>query len=581
MKRSAPAAVLLTAAFLILIASVGMATAQSTAERLPPSFGGDAKALETVDRLTLPAQDNQALARQADLESIDRFGVPERFAVPVATTARMDDRGTWESRADGSRLWRMRVSSPGALSLNIHFNQFELPSGARMWLYNRAGDHIQGPFDASNANARGGLWTPIVLGDETIVEVHVPAGAPTPIVRLGSVQHAFRGLSGKQGACNNDVICPEGDDWRPQIRAAARLTYGGVVLCSGQLVNNTEEDGRPLFLSAFHCITPFLGGPPDFSLIDSTVTYWNFESPVCGQLSGGSLNETVIGATMVAGEQVTDFMLLELSETPPADFNVYYAGWDVTGNAPNAAVGIHHPSGDEKAISFDNDPLTTDTEFFPGGTHWTIGGWEDGTTEGGSSGSCIYDPATGQCVGTLTGGFAACVGQTRPEDYYGKLSAAWEAGEADDEQLRAHLDPLDLGVNRLAGMEPVDDGGDNGGGDGDCTPSDTAFCLGANDRFRAEVDFVGPRGPGTAKGAAESSDSGIFYFFREDNWEVVVKVLSNCGGLTDSFWVFSAGATTLEWTLTVTDTMTGESKSYTTPERSGRPITNTMAFACP
>ena len=556
-------------------------------ERTPASFGTGAQSIAAVDRLALPTQDNLALRRQADLETEGRFGVPERFAVPVPARFKIADRGTWESLDDGSRIWRMRVASPSAVSLNMHFDRFELPAGARMWLYNRAGDQVQGPFDASHANARGGLWTPIVLGDEAIIEVHMPAGAGEPNLRLATVQHAFRGLTGKQGSCNNDVICPEGDAWDPQIRSVARLTYAGAILCTGQLINNTAEDDRPLFLSAFHCVTPFLGGPPDFSLIDSTVTYWNYESPVCGQLSGGSLDNTVVGATMIAGEQDTDFMLLELDQAPPSSFDVYYAGWDISGNAPGGAVGVHHPSGDEKSISFDNDPLTTDTEFFPGGTHWTIGGWEDGTTEGGSSGSCIFDPENGLCVGWLTGGFAACEGQTRPEDYYGKFSAGWEVGEAADEQLRPHLDPGNLGAIRLAGKEP-------GGGNnpppppppppppGDCTPSDTVMCLGEDGRFRTTVSFVGPEGPSIAKAAAQDGKSGIFSFFESSNWEVVVKVLDNCGGTTNNYWVFSAGATSLEWSLTVTDTVSQAVQSYTIPAGStGGRITNTMAFACP
>ena len=78
------------------------------------------------------------------------------------------------------------------------------------------------------------------------------------------------------------------------------------------------------------------------------------------------------------------------------------------------------------------------------------------------------------------------------------------------------------------------------------------------------------------------SDSGFFYFFSPDNWEMLVKVLDGAS-INNRFWVFSAATTNVEYTLRVTDTETGQTKSYENPLGHCAPaVTDTSAFAtCP
>ena len=84
-----------------------------------------------------------------------------------------------------------------------------------------------------------------------------------------------------------------------------------------------------------------------------------------------------------------------------------------------------------------------------GDTHWEVGNWEDGTTEPGSSGACIWDPNDGLCVGVLTGGIASCT--TIGYDVFGSLDVGWESGSTAAARLKDWLDPLDSGVTSLAG----------------------------------------------------------------------------------------------------------------------------------
>jgi len=111
-------------------------------------------------------------------------------------------------------------------------------------------------------------------------------------------------------------------------------------------------------------------------------------------------------------------------------------------------------------------------------------------------------------------------------------------------------------------------------------PPETTFLL--NDgRFRVEVewrDFENRTGDGRTV-TMSSADSGLFWFFDPDNWEVLVKVLDGCG-FNDHFWVFSAATTNVEYTLRVTDTRTGATTEYFNPLGNEAPaITDTAAFA--
>jgi hypothetical protein len=142
------------------------------------------------------------------------------------------------------------------------------------------------------------------------------------------------------------------------------------------------------------------------------VVYWKYEATTCGARNAPLGNAvTQNGSRLLATYAPSDVTLLELNARPPASANAYYAGWDSTGNQPGGGVVIHHPRGHVKSISFDNDDLgTSDNVVNPPGTntHWRVHRYEDGTTEGGSSGSCIFHPSSKRCVGFLTGGRALC-----------------------------------------------------------------------------------------------------------------------------------------------------------------------------
>ena len=396
---------------------------------------------------------------------------PWRFAVAVPAGLDPARAGHW-SEEGAERVWRMRLHSPGADSLSLHFDRWAVAPGTALWLHDPVSGQRQGPYGAGH-NARGQLWTALLHGDTVDVELRLPRQAPAPQIRLASLQHGFRTADAQQGFatkaagdCNIDVACPEAADYDEQVRATVLIQFDGGSTCSGLLVNNTAQDFDPLLLTAAHCQI-------DPSNADSVIAYFNYQRSQCER--GGNRTEfppdpqqSVSGAQWLASLAESDFTLLRLgsSASPaiiPPEWRAYWAGWTRREAAPAQGSGIHHPRGDAKSIALYSAPLesmfvcaTTNTiqervSSCPNGDLvdvWRVV-WSQGTTEVGSSGSAIFGD-DGLIRGQLFGGSASCSQQNAP-DYYGRFSSSWDCAPEDFRQLRPWLDPQGLNPEALFG----------------------------------------------------------------------------------------------------------------------------------
>ncbi len=118
----------------------------------------------------------------------------------------------------------------------------------------------------------------------------------------------------------------------------------------------------------------------------------------------------------------------------------------------------------------------------------------------------------------------------------------------------------------------------------DCSSDQDTLCLGPAGRFKAEMDWQNtPSGPSQLAQAFPFDDYG-FFFLDQDNGEMIVKVLDACDlAAFNNFWVFAGGLTDVEYTLTVTDTRTGEERKYGNElGNPAPPVLDTGAFdTCP
>lgn len=367
----------------------------------------------------MPPVDADALKAEDAVRSASGVKGPYRFGFNHAVDLGLDNSGVWHTMSNGDRVWRVGVQCPGAFSINFEFHEFVIPEGAQVFAYNDMG-HVSGAFEAGSNPGHDQLGVDLIPGDRITIEYVEPARvAGQGRLRLGQVTHAYRDVLGfakgfnESGSCNNNVICPEGDPWRDQIRSVAMMVTQGSGFCTGQLINNCANDGTPYFLTANHC----LEGSPSTNFIFR----FNWNSPVCTPNTNGPMNQSVAGSTLLESSGTSDVALLRLTTPPPASYNVFYTGWD---SRPTASTGgvtaIHHPSGDIKKISFETATVVSDA--FGGAQCWRVTDWDDGTTEGGSSGSGLWNQS-GLLIGQLFGGGAACGNNF--SDYYGKFSVSY------------------------------------------------------------------------------------------------------------------------------------------------------------
>lgn len=473
---------LLTGIFLILLFFAGNKDLFGQLQFPGKPLGIDSRLKAAEVMYVLAPPDPMEIEAEMELNRISHLK-PLRFALERIVNLSPETHGSWSQDGD-QRVWRVHVLSPGARSLGLVFSNYDLKQGVKLFVYDPARHQVKGAFTSGNNKASGILPVGHIPGEELVIEMQVPAGLDSyGSLELETLSHAFlntgfqssladcpAGTFDCSQACEIDVNCTEGDDWwkvKPSVVRIFTTTY----YCTGVLVNNTAYDGTPYVLTAQHCITDQVDA-------DRTVFLFNYESAECfGE--NGPLNMSLESAELLSRGDSIDFSLVKLEHTPPEAYGVYYAGWDRSTVFQTATATIHHPFGDVKKISIDEDvpsiPLTQSDVPYSGledyhyYSYWWIKRWDVGSTEGGSSGGPLFNQSR-RVIGTLSGGIAACgdsIGYNSEtdrviyntavnrDDYFTQFGMAWDHEEAKGNALKPWLDPVNSGVESLAGYSPT------------------------------------------------------------------------------------------------------------------------------
>lgn len=402
--------------------------------------------------IKLPKVNLSTLHAEDAVNDLDK-SIPYRFGQNIEVDLDLYNDGIWTELDNGDGIWRLALNSTGATSLNFVFDAYFVPEGGEIFVYSEDKEQLLGSFTSENASKLNTMGVGLIFADKAIIEYHEPAAVRGEgYLHINNVTHGYRdilvnveseakGPFGNSGACNINVNCPSDVDVDFQSRSVAIIVVGNSGVCSGALVNNVLQDGTPLFLTANHCL------PFNSDNTQNWVFYFNHETAGCTGNTGPT-NQSISGGTLLSSNAESDYALLELNNTPPASYNVCYSGWDATDSqgSVSSAYGIHHPSGDVKKICFEEDsPFHQNLGTFVNQT-WFIDQWELGVTEGGSSGSPLFNQ-NGLLIGQLAGGQAACIGDVNNGsfDYYGRLGVSWNFGSTPSNAIRFWLDPANTG----------------------------------------------------------------------------------------------------------------------------------------
>jgi hypothetical protein len=410
--------------------------------------------LKSKSVVSLPAVNNDLLLKNSIAKSNENRLKPFRFAEPLAVNLTSQNSGQWFV-LDDYKVWQLIITSSGAKSLNLIFDHYKLPEDGRLFLFSADRRDLIGAFTAKNNKPSGTFATSPVVGDQLVVQYEEPLDAAfSAELSISQVNHDFVGVKslksdrrplGVSGSCNINVNCDLVEAYENESNAACRIIVSGVDLCTGALVNNTNNDGTPYVYTAGHCID-------SNKKASESIFLFNYESPYCGDIDGDA-SHSLSGSILRAESDKLDFSLVELGTIPPANYRPYFLGWERGDTPPDSTVCIHHPLGDVKKMAVDrhSPQIKTYSSDYIDNAHWFIGNWEEGTTEGGSSGAPLINDER-RLVGSLTGGAATCEAPNR--DYFARLGVAWDYYSQDSQQLKKWLDPSNSNSSSIDGLNP-------------------------------------------------------------------------------------------------------------------------------
>lgn len=468
---------ILTALFAILFFPL---FSQISEGGIPPSFSSiNTKALSLAPK-KMSIKMSQDISRLKWEDAItEKNGAPPRVAIVLPVDINLTEDGEWITLADGTKICRLTLNSTGALGILLYYSEFYIPEGDKLFIYNKAKDQLLGAYtNKTNPKDRHSEFsTQMVGGDELTFEYVSSSKTDQPSIVISGFGYGYNHINsntkatgyGASGSCQVNVNCSEGNNWQVHKRGIARIISKigfSSYYCSGSLINNTRNDATPYFLSAYHCFFSN-SSEADYS---SMQFYFDYEMEGCAadeEIVVNSRTKVLVGSQMLVANPISggsDGALLKLNNTIPDDMVVCYNGWNATNTPATSGVCIHHPSGDVKKISTYTTPITTGTAVTEQGTsksnvHWivrfaaTANG--HGTTEGGSSGSSLFNE-NGLIVGSLTAGGSSC-SSLYGSDYYSKLWYNLDQDANVNMHMSKYLDPDNSGVRVLNRYYPFDE----------------------------------------------------------------------------------------------------------------------------
>ena len=456
---------------------------QITTNELPISIqkgiGVLTKDMGTVD---LPVPDIKKLLREDSLQESKKQNGNMRISVSIPLVIDSNKDGVWTVLEDGGKLWQMEVHADKALALDFVFSKFWLPKGGKFFIFNPLTNETIGAvtsqFLSGDKSKPGRFSSYFVGGDNMILEYYQSADEKElPVIVVERAYYSYRPVPeiNERSICEVNVNCSEGNNWQSEKDAVA-IVYAKFVqsgICAtGSLINNTQNDLTPLFLTADHILEldySSYGGYIERkdAISDNDLSDWVFAWAYEKDCSDTHVNphlSTTKGAIVKANNPVTDFALLQLQQNPlyhsQNHFVPYYLGWDVSGNSGTGGVCIHHPNSDYKKIStYSCTPTIVSYDSSPyvnWAVSWIATDHGHGITETASSGAPLINNDH-HVIGQLRGASESltCSNFTGTSKF-GRLSNSWTGYGNSDYRRRLDywLDPNGSNTSVINGIYP-------------------------------------------------------------------------------------------------------------------------------
>lgn len=371
------------------------------------------KDLPEYDLLTLQAEDLADAVNKA---------IPYRFAYSTPVNITTTNSGRWTNMSNGDRVWMLGLRSSQANALNVNFEVFDIPKGAKVYIYNNSRTDFIGPLQNSQNEDGGSLATMPVDGNEIIIEYFEPyAVRGDGELVINKVAQSYKELSSDVvESCFYQVPDNSENKMIGDLSSSVMLMLvdDGQRIATGTLVNNTRSDGTPYFITS----TAALMGDPE-----SWVFVFGLNQKSCGLETAGldCWERALSGAEVLVDDNASGIALLQIHDRPKTSWGVFYAGWKAQAPGPNHFVCMQQAFGVNQSISLYSGNLVP--------TNWQgyfaapVSDWAIGNSFVGSIGSPMFTEQ-GELVGVLVGGNSECDNQAA--DYFGLFSTVWNKMES-------------------------------------------------------------------------------------------------------------------------------------------------------
>jgi hypothetical protein len=346
-------------------------------------------------------------------------------------------------------IWLLKINSQNAFGYQLVFDDFYLPNGCKLFVYNDSHTMKLGAFTKRNNRADSRFVTQHINGNTIILELLVPSNIEEEIkLILGNIVYIYKDIFSNDNhnkddeSCFRYTACPEALGLEEQIKSVALLLFTDGTewgTCTGTLINkefNYTDYDKPYLISAAHCIDLFEGEV----VFEDCVAVFNFDSNECmfdTNTDGQGQTQSIVGFSEIQKNRDVDFLLLQLENHVGdiLEYDISFSGWDRRSTSvavTNPVYGIHHPLGKSKNIAIAY--MTPVTAFIQ--THLDQSSTEPvhlelyydfGNVHEGSSGSALFNSSK-MIIGTLfgTGNISPPPGPCDYKPiYYGKFSEAF------------------------------------------------------------------------------------------------------------------------------------------------------------
>lgn len=360
----------------------------------------------------------------------------------------------------GECIKEIEIELQGVNTLGFFFKKIYLSKSAKFYIINDEQGYVQGPLTEEALDIQEGLISALMPGDKLrlvliesekekdVSEILIDEASFGIVDFFGINNYSNARLSAGpcyncSASCNQDINCVSSLSLESKavalILVRSSSSGGYLVRGTGALINNGNQNLRPLFITAAHNYNDTWDTNAQFM--------FHYRSPQCSPTSNGPTTLTVQGANNLApGHGPTDLKLVELKTNPGIHpvFSanpVSYLGWSIIDEI-KPVNGIHHPLGDVQKyfsgtnVQIYNESIGTGNYFY-----WKFD-LVNGVFQPVSSGSPILNDSK-RLISALRGRLSsadpyAC-GSSNVDAIGGRLSAAWNV-------FCQYLDPSNEGI---------------------------------------------------------------------------------------------------------------------------------------